>query len=247
MEKRRLMKLLQQCYTSGLGSLASTINEKELTASRSLLRPQNAQNAQNAQKAQKGISVENETEIDAEAEAEAEIEANVDFPTYLATRHSISPSSLSSTIILYALCLNQLGPLSPSPSLPSSFAALFSQLSSLGRYAEQGVRTGVLVPMYGGGEIGQGFCRMGAVNGVTYLLRRGGERIVFKTSRARASARVSGHLPTENDGGPCLPRSPIRTVKRTKAKQRRTRMQTIRTAHMPPSCGQCSGRRRRAE
>ena len=182
MEKRRLMKLLQQCYTSGLGSLASTINEKELTASRSLLRPQNAQNAQ---KAQKGISVENETEIDAEAEAEAEIEANVDFPTYLATRHSISPSSLSSTIILYALCLNQLGPLSPSPSLPSSFAALFSQLSSLGRYAEQGVRTGVLVPMYGGGEIGQGFCRMGAVNGVTYLLRRGGERIVFKTSRAR--------------------------------------------------------------
>lgn len=135
--------------------LLETVNENEnLAKGRSLHRPQN----------KPSLSKKN----DVYNIAGFESKPFVDF-----MKHCKLPEDLQCTI-LYALCLYiGDGGAAGAPSGETSISTveglrrLYQHVTSLGKYG----KTAFLYPVYGGGELTQGYCRMCAVWGGVYMLR----------------------------------------------------------------------------
>ena len=161
LEKRILTKFLSfvhdyGCETAGKSVLR--LNEIDLNLGRSLYRPQNKDFNSN------GYSL-----------SDYENRSFLDFMTYCKI-----PVSLQ-TIIIHCLCLHLRTVEGRSDSgcidgedevdLETSKALLqlSSFLNSLGRYGE----SALLAPLYGTAEVVQSYCRMAAVWGAVYILRRG--------------------------------------------------------------------------
>ncbi|KAJ1438541.1 GDP dissociation inhibitor-domain-containing protein [Ochromonadaceae sp. CCMP2298] len=151
LEKRALMKfhLFVADYgrTSG-GTDNSSLNENELAVGRSLYRPQNKQQSHG---------------YDLRAYEDKPIQQFLD---------SSKMSPKLQQIVVYALCCHT-RPLSgaggPAPYLTrDALRDMFLHVDSIGRFGE----TAFLAPVYGTSEIIQAFCRMSAVWGGTFILRR---------------------------------------------------------------------------
>lgn len=165
-EKRILMKFLQFASDWGqyhAGEELSTLNERELSKGAALLRPQN-----------KGF---NSSEFSTEGFEEKPFKEFLD-------AHRI-PIKLQH-VILYAVCLEAMSSrvsdgFAPQTTVQALYA-LSLNISSLGKYGN----TAFLYPIYGTGEIIQSFCRMCAVWGGTYILRRGIKSVVVDRSNNTA-------------------------------------------------------------
>ncbi len=76
--------------------------------------------------------------------------------------------------------------------------AVCRHLAALGHYGH----TALLAPMYGIGEISQSFCRIAAVNGGIYILKRGIRGLLIEGDRmgeqGHNQCRCVGILDTEN-------------------------------------------------
>lgn len=154
LEKRALMKFHQFVSDWGrasAGADVTVLNENELAVGRSLYRPQN--------KAAESISATT-TATDA-----------LEHQSFLEFLQSYHLSDKLKSLILYALCSLSCDRASPeSPDALSAAAGLKElsvHLNSLGRYGD----SATLVPMYGIGEVVQGFCRMSAVWAGVCMLR----------------------------------------------------------------------------
>jgi RAB protein geranylgeranyltransferase component A len=152
LEKRSLMKFHQFVADWGraqVGTEVTSLNEAELAVGRSLYRPQNKQ----------------------QAFAGFNVEAFIDRPfvEFLADC-KISPKLQN--IIIYALCCHtaptQSGHSSSQYTTRQGLADMFMHVDSIGRFGE----TAFLSPLYGSSEVVQAFCRMSAVWGGTFILRR---------------------------------------------------------------------------
>lgn len=157
LEKRTFMKFLQstidwgQCYE---GNMVTTLNERELAQGRALKRPQN--------KKEKLLPEKFTSE---------ELE---NFHSYLAA-HKI-PDRLQN-IIVHALCLHGVKCVGKSGTFSDrhidletkdALYFLYQHIHALGKFGE----TAFLAVLYGSSELPQAFCRMCAVWGGTYVLRR---------------------------------------------------------------------------
>ena len=164
-EKRVLMKFLQFANDWGqvdAGGELSTLNERELSKGAALSRPQN----KNFRKSS----------------------FHVEGFEYLSFRkfmeHNKIPENLQE-IIVYALCLDirnisiEKDGESCHLSTLNALRALHLHLNSLGRYGS----TAFLYPLYGVAEISQAFCRMCAVWGGIYILRRGISQFIVDKTR----------------------------------------------------------------
>jgi RAB protein geranylgeranyltransferase component A len=149
LEKRHMMKFLQFVQDWGVTAEGLDVlsrNEKELGTARSLRRPQN-----------KEYSSEGQSGYDIEQWLQQP------FAEFAAERVKL-PRRLQD-LVIYALALL------PSADVDTKTAleAIHRHLAALGRYG----RTALLSPMYGMGEVPQSLCRIAAVNGGIYILRRG--------------------------------------------------------------------------
>lgn len=148
LEKRALMKFHQMVADWGRaaeGTDVKALNEIELAVGRSLYRPQNKQELHsNVYKA----------------------DEDDDKPfSQLMASFLLSPKLQS--LIQYGLCFHP-GPTSSVYRAGEALRDLSLHINSLGRYSE----TALLACMYGVSEMVQGFCRMSAVWGSTFVLRR---------------------------------------------------------------------------
>lgn len=156
LEKRTLMKFHQFVADWGRdasGSEVMTLNERDMGVGRSLYRPQNKD----------------------KGKAEYDLDRFIDSPFLSFLQHCKITPKLQS-IIVYALCGhcpaidgNYLQ--SKDVSIYTTRTALtdmFRHLNSLSRYGQ----SAYLMPLYGTGEVVQAFCRMSAVWGTTFILRR---------------------------------------------------------------------------
>jgi RAB protein geranylgeranyltransferase component A len=157
LEKRALMKFHQFVSDWGrttAGADVTVLNENELAIGRSLYRPQN-----------KAADVATNSSSSLSMEALQ----SQSFVSFLKSYHL---SDKLQNLIMYGLCLLPSSSQTPStPSVPLSaqkgLQELSLHLNSLGKYGE----SANLVPIYGLGEIVQGFCRMSAVWAGVYMLR----------------------------------------------------------------------------
>jgi RAB protein geranylgeranyltransferase component A len=199
LEKRALMKfhLFVADYgrTSG-GTDNTSLNENELAIGRSLYRPQNKQQVH-------GYNVQ----------------AFEDLPIeQFLSSSKISPKLQQ--IIVYALCCHT-RPLSGGPVSDDSLGGsasqpyltrdalrdMFLHVDSIGRFGE----TAFLAPIYGTSEIIQAFCRMSAVWGGTFILKRSvtslqlcavGQKAMESVAEAGAGSNIDAHdAPTESESG----------------------------------------------
>ena len=150
LEKRALMKFLQFTldrgqFLHGGDNAVLDLNERELAIGRSLKRPQSTYTA-------------------------AGVEANAllvhdeeDFMQYLNSQR-LSPRLQG--IIMHSLCFY---PTTSSIKTGEALNRLQTSIDSIGIYGN----TPFLIPMYGYSELCQAFCRMCAVWGGIYMLRRG--------------------------------------------------------------------------
>jgi RAB protein geranylgeranyltransferase component A len=148
LEKRSLMKFLQFALDWGkenMGTDVSKLNEQELAQGRSLYRPQNKD------KLASGLY---QTDY-----------RNKPFKQFL---KDFKISEHLQSIIVHAMCLSAADDEQDHICTDESLTKLFSHINSLGRYGT----TAFLYPLYGCGELSQGFCRMCAVWGGTCILRR---------------------------------------------------------------------------
>jgi len=165
LEKRSLMKFLQSTVDWGQsleGNTATTLNERELAAGRALKRPQNKKELKSS-------------EGNALLEEEVERKAINDFRGYLTAQKV--PERLQD-IITYALCLHSHkssdlsdesdSTRSPGLTTKEGLTFLYEHINALGKFGE----TAFLTALYGSAELPQSFCRMCAVWGGTYVLRR---------------------------------------------------------------------------
>ena len=175
-EKRILMKFLQFVRDWGQfdsGEEISTLNERELSIGAALSRPQN--------------KTFNNSNFDVTGFE------NVPFRDFM--NHYKIPQKLQD-IIVYALCLET----RPYHQQEDSYnlgtiealRALSLHMNSLGRYGA----TAFLYPLYGVAEIAQAFCRMCAVWGGIYILRRGLSQFIVnkKTNRICAVKDDTGRV-----------------------------------------------------
>jgi len=177
LEKRSLMKFLQAVVDHGLeefqGSSVSTLNERELAQGRSLRRPQNKD--------------QNKTTSSTFSLSDAlnkENGAGGDFKTYM---DSFKLSPRLQAIVVHALCLYEGNFENGSFACASSSStadmypardgmyALYKHINALGRFG----KTAFLTTIYGSAELPQSFCRMSAVWGGTYVLRRSIRRLFY--------------------------------------------------------------------
>jgi RAB protein geranylgeranyltransferase component A len=169
LEKRVLMKFLQFVSDWGqtnTGSDVTTVNERELSQGRSLQRPQNKENNTSSYN----------------------VEEYLNKPFHLFLSNCKLSIKLQS-IVSHALCLNTSGSyLNNDKNIANSsnesndiidtktsLLQLYSHYKSIGKYGE----TAFLCPIYGFGELPQSFCRMCAVWGGTYILRRGIKHLII--------------------------------------------------------------------
>ena len=138
-------------------------NERELRMGRSLGRPQN-----------KAVSM---TALDTLLQRQRADDGteDEDFDAYLRTEHGL-PDGLRG-IVVHAMAMGSPEREGEDRRYPTTQAMddLSRHLSSLGRYGA----TGFLLPMYGGSELPQAFCRSAAVHGATYLLRRAARAVAL--------------------------------------------------------------------
>ena len=163
-EKRALMKFLQSAIDWGQkqeGNLATTLNERELAAGRALKRPQN--------KRDHGGAVEKSK--DPSSHDDGFSPSLLEFRDYLTSQKI---STRLQDIIVYALCFHgeklHTATTLATTSLKTSDAFKFicEHINALGKFGD----TAFLAPMYGSAELPQSFCRMSAVWGGVYVLRR---------------------------------------------------------------------------
>ncbi|CAK4082657.1 unnamed protein product [Aphanomyces euteiches] len=141
LEKRHLMKFLQFVADYGEEDV-TTLNERDLTSSRALKRPQNKQ----------------ATDLPS-------------FDNYASLTDVLSDhfklSSALQQVVLYAVLLQtKLSDVNNLP-IPASLDAIYAFVTSIGKFAP----SPYLTPMYGISEVAQSFCRLSAVYNGTYLLR----------------------------------------------------------------------------
>lgn len=166
LEKRSLMKFLQFALDWGkenMGTDVSKLNEQELAQGRSLYRPQNKD------KLTSGL--------------EKEDYGNKPFKEFL---KDFKISEHLQSIIIHAMCLSPTDELDQI-STEDSLTKLFAHINSLGRYGS----TAFLYPLYGCGELSQGFCRMCAVWGGTCILRRRVSRLNVNYSESLEESVVT--------------------------------------------------------
>jgi len=173
MDKRRLMKLLQFSFDYGTQFTATTdprtLNESSLMTGRALHRPQNKK-------------VES-TDVNA-------VESYGTFDAFLEGHFKIVGKLKD--IVKYALVLDASSSTTDAISVAEGVKRLYTHLSSFGKFS--GVRTAFLFAMYGAGELASGFCRCGAVNGGTYLLRRGVEEIIYQDSSRKLDCNLVNNV-----------------------------------------------------
>lgn len=159
-EKRSLMKFMQltmdYCNQIKHGADVATINECSLAQGRALFRPQNKEPVQ-----QSSASIN----ID-----EYKSRSFNDFLAYNKITGTLA------SMITYALCLCSENDKDKLPTA-DGLDQLYTHINSLGRFGD----TAFLCPVYGSGEISQAFCRMSAVWGATYVLRRAVKSLVLST------------------------------------------------------------------
>ncbi|RHY28514.1 hypothetical protein DYB32_005915 [Aphanomyces invadans] len=121
----------------------TTLNERDLTSSRALKRPQNKQHDV----------------------ATASFDQYESFTDVLAKHFKLSAALQQ--VVLYAVLLEtSASPVVPL-STPNSLNAIYNFVTSIGKFAP----SPYLTPMYGISEVAQSFCRLGAVYNGTYILR----------------------------------------------------------------------------
>lgn len=185
-EKRALMKFLQSAIDWGQkqeGNLATTLNERELAAGRALKRPQN--------KLDHGIAVGKSK--DPSSDDDGFSPSLLEFRDYL-TAHKIS--TRLQDIIVYALCFhgeklhNATTLDTNSLKTSDAFKSIYEHINALGKFGD----TAFLVPMYGSAELPQSFCRMSAVWGGVYVLRRFVSSLLYTSKLAgdRGGSSVGG-------------------------------------------------------
>ncbi len=185
LEKRSLMKFLQfaldrgQVAISGNTRAAITLNERDLGAGRSLRRPQNTGPGDT-------LSSIDYTQHDA-----------TPFHEYLASSRM---GERLQNIIAHSLCFLS-GPFRPQEhsnvpvaSTREALDRLSANIESIGRYGD----TPFLAPMYGTGELGQAFCRMCAVWGGTYMLRRTVRNILLSPDTSNCTTTDIGGVSNED-------------------------------------------------
>jgi len=169
LEKRSLMKFLQLTIDWGQnheGNTVSTLNERELAQGRSLKRPQN----------KKQVVQQQEPPEEAPRNPCAGEE---DFRLHL---DSLKVSKRLQDVIIHALCLHGGGTLRSEEAMKF----LYQHMNALGKFGE----TAFLSIMYGSAELPQAFCRMCAVWGGTYVLRRAVSSLLLSPS-SDGTIRVS--------------------------------------------------------
>ena len=144
-DKRLLMKFLRYCMDLGEED-ALTLNEKSLAKGRSLKRPQN-----------KVIETKNH------GYNEYQDRPFVDF-----LKDSFDISGTLANMLIYAIGLLPKPRDAPSCTTRRGITAIQRHLYALGRFGN----TAFLTPLWGAGEVPQAFCRLAAVNGGIYLLRK---------------------------------------------------------------------------
>ncbi|RHY58519.1 hypothetical protein DYB38_000868 [Aphanomyces astaci] len=141
LEKRHLMKFLQFVADYGEADV-TTLNERDLTASRALKRPQNKQH---------------------DDKLTTTFDQYASFTDVLSTHFKLSAALQQ--VVRYAVLLQ---PTSPHPSAElstsDSLDAIFAFVTSIGKFAP----SPYLTPMYGISEVAQSFCRLSAVYNGTY-------------------------------------------------------------------------------
>lgn len=186
-EKRTFMRFLQFISEWGMahaGKELYSLNEKELALGRSLHRPQN-----------KVKSVD-----DTKGNLDEELMKNKDF-TKLMEEYKLSPKLQA--IVIYALCFVATkvaigsGDATDCTKLSAyeALLLLYRHVDSLGKYSE----TAFLVPIYGSGEITQAFCRMSAVWGGTFILRRGVAEVIYNPQEFYIDTESSEEKPVHSD------------------------------------------------
>eukprot|EP01034_Spumella_vulgaris_P036336 gene36336-44826_t len=163
LEKRVLMKFYSFVLDYGKENYSnievSSLNEIELASGRSLYRPQTKQPT-------------------VTGEASSSSGYNVSKFLTLPFEDFLTDSKISKrlqSIIMYALSLRTTSvasqatsALTPEYTTASGVFDLYQHINSLGRFGE----TAFLCPLYGTGEMAQAFCRMSAVWGGIFVLRR---------------------------------------------------------------------------
>ena len=149
LEKRTLMKFHQFVADWGrttCGTEVASLNESELAVGRSLYRPQNRQTFS-------GYNVDAFTD-----------KPFAEFLTDCKMSYKLQ------RIVVYALCCYSGTDLSAADKYITREALkdMFLHIDSIGKFGD----TAFLSPMYGSSEIVQAFCRMSAVWGGTFILRR---------------------------------------------------------------------------
>ena len=175
LEKRSLMKFLQLTIDWGQnqeGNTVTTLNERELAHGRSLKRPQNKKQTVQQQ----------------EQPEESPCTSEDDFRSHL---DSLKVSKRLQDVIIHALCLHGGGTLRSEDALKF----LYQHINALGKFGE----TAFLSILYGSAELPQAFCRMCAVWGGTYVLRRAVSSLIVSpcsdgTSRVTAVRDSTGKL-----------------------------------------------------
>lgn len=146
LEKRSLMKFHQFVADWGrtkIGKDVKVLNEKELALGRSLYRPQNKS--------------DNLDQVDA---------TELSSKSFDDILKQFGLSAKLKSLILYGLCLYNGD--KNSWSAEDGLTELSLHINSLGKYGE----TAFLNTLYGISDMAQGFCRMSAVWGASYMLRK---------------------------------------------------------------------------
>lgn len=213
-EKRFLMKFMQRCFDEAVED-AATQNENALNVGRALSRPQNKRASADAHRGAGEAEDENEPAV-------AALECAVAAPALLSslltpcfrstpaqrcpllcatpccTRSPASTATRTRTASPPRSCA--LGSSSassrplPSPRgmHPLPRVAWPRYVTSLGQYSV----TAFLAPVYGASELGQGFCRMAAVSGSVYVLRRHLTALLTRKVRPTAAPTRVASTPT---------------------------------------------------
>jgi len=163
--------------------VVTSLNERQLQQGRSLYRPQNKTVATS------DLEVLQQCILD-----------GMDFNTYLEQKHKLTDRLRS--IVIHAMAMGSYSSDESAYSAKEGMNDLCKHLQSLGRYG----RTAFLVPLYGAGELSQSFCRSAAVHGGTYLLRRGGEKVLLSDEDSKS---VSGIMLGGNPHDECSESKPI--------------------------------------
>ena len=162
-DKRLLMKFLRYCMDLGEDD-ALTLNEKSLAKGRSLKRPQN-----------KVVETKNY------GYNEYQDRPFVDF-----LKDSFGISDTLAKMLMYAIGLLPKPREVESCTTRRGINAIQRHLYALGRFGN----TAFLTPLWGAGEVPQAFCRLAAVNGGIYLLRKTPLALKYETVSTNSTQKI---------------------------------------------------------